>query len=114
MTKYFYTKDSGSLIKFNGENDITLIQSSYLNIDSKWIIREPGKLYYNEQEYDVKEGDLVILTYASTPEDKPQMIILPAMELLKTINRRDEYRKKIESEKCESCCNGYDTCSFCN
>lgn len=115
MTKYFYVdKSYDSLVKIAGEKDITVVKDSYLSINYKWLIKEPGKFYYNEQEYDVKEGDLVILTYAPTPEDGPQIIILSAMELLNIINKRDEYRKKIESEKCESCCCGCDSCRPCN
>lgn len=112
MTKYVYTDESrGSLIKIAGEKDITVINDSYLAINYKWLIKEPGKLYYNNQEYDVKEGDLVILTYEPTPEDKPQLIILSAMEILNFINKRDEYRKKMESAKvCQGCCE----CQGCN
>lgn len=41
-----------------------------LNIDYNWIIEEDGILEYADKRYDVKKGDIVILTYSVTDETK--------------------------------------------
>lgn len=93
MNKYIINKSS--LLKLDTETlDINPLNSSY-NIDYMWFIEESGTLKYDNKEYEVKAGDIVMMMYR-IGDEKDEVIILNNKELIENYKRR---MKHYETKK---------------
>ena len=104
MKTYIYTGDS-SLVSMEG-NDVSTIKlnsNNYLDIDWTWVIEEAGTLHYDNETYEVKEGDIVIALYARYKEDNKNrsIAIVNCPTLYENYLKNKEYRKIRD---CESVC----------
>lgn len=106
MKTYIYTGNS-SLISMEG-NDVStveIINNHYLDIDWAWIVEEAGILRYDNETYEVKEGDTIITLYARYEEDnkKRSIAIISCPALYENYLKNKEYRETKKNKCCNSC-----------
>lgn len=113
MNKYILSKRN-IIIKLNTDTlDVDFVENSY-DIDRIQFIEEDGIIVREGEEYEVKEGDIVLLMYRIEGGGKGEIIIINNNDLSNYYKRKKEYIKKERnrnSEKkicysCEPACEG--------
>lgn len=107
MNKYIISKRN-TLVKLDTDKlDVDHIDHSY-DIDRVWFIEEDGIIVREDEEYEVKKGDVVLLMYRIGSGGKGEIIIIINNDLSNYYERKKEYlekeRNRISKEKmCDGC-----------
>jgi hypothetical protein len=107
MNKYIISKRNALVELDTDKLDVDYIDRSY-DIDCMWFIEEDGIIVREGEEYEVKKGAVVLLTYRIGGEEKGDIIIINNDDLSNYYKRKKEYlekeRNRISKEKiCDSC-----------
>lgn len=82
--------------------------STWGYIDYLWLIEEPGTLTYNGEEYEFKEGGILIKLY-SIKNEPAEIVFLPDTNLVNKMiaikKARDEHDKCCCDCECVKACN---------
>lgn len=105
MKTYIYTGNS-SLVSMEGTDVSTIktISNHYLDIDWAWIIEEAGTFHCENETYEVKEGDVVLVLYARYKEDNKNtsIAIVNCPGLYENYLKNKEYRE-TKKNSCNPC-----------
>lgn len=107
MNKYIISK-SNALVKLDTDNlDVNHIDYSY-DIDRMWFIEEDGIIVREDEEYEVKKGAVVLLTYRIGGGGKGEIIIINNNDLSNYYERKKEFLEKEGNRNsgkkiCDSC-----------
>ncbi len=97
MNKYIISKRN-ALVKLDTDKlDVDHIAHSY-DIDRMWFIEEDGIIVREGEEYEVKKGAVVLLTYRIGGEGKGEIIIINNKDLSNYYERKRSFLKKRETE----------------
>lgn len=113
MNKYILGRRN-TTIKLNTDTlDVDYLETLY-DIDRMYFIEEDGIFVRENEEYEVKKGNIVLLMYRIGGEEKGEIIIINNNDLSNYYERKKEVlekeRNRVSKEKvctgCEPCCNG--------
>jgi len=91
-------KSKNTLIYLSDDNsNFGTCDRAPLNIDYNWIIEEDGVLEYADKKYDVKKGDVVILTYSTIDKTKDLLRNQQVREII-IIENDSTYGKYINKQ----------------
>lgn len=123
MKNYICTGGSSLLMMEDGDfKNFKCIDNTHLNIDWVWTVEEDGVFHFNDCEYPVKGGNIILLLYKRYNDVKSEgkinrdMVILdsPVLYELYLKNKAAEEKEKLaESRCCKSCGTCAGACESC-